>query len=173
MNWFSPVISTTCLASDEFEQMLTATCFTWQEHILQFNVLNCLEFKSLSPLYECLILKVSSSVQNWPSLTCSVLKLRQCKQHCVRALRLQKVGVWNDNLSLLIRWGRHKRIDQAVTPNLFPGQRTLVPACHRSSHTDKTHALWMTWRSNVWIVTLAEQQMQYFTLCGHCTTKCS
>lgn len=64
---------------------------------------------------------MSSSVRNWPSLTCSVLKLRQCKQHCVRALRLQKVGGWNDNLSLLIRWVRHKRIDQAATPNLLPG----------------------------------------------------
>lgn len=42
--------------------------------------------------------------------------------------------------SLLIRWERHKRVDQAATPNLFPGQRTLGPACHRSSHTDKTHA---------------------------------
>lgn len=27
--------------------------------------------------------------------------------------------------------------------------------------------------NDLWIVTLAEQQMQYFTLCGHCTTKCS
>lgn len=74
-----------------------------------------------SPLYTSVSLKVSSSVRNWPSLTCSVLKLRQCKQHCVRALRLQKVGGWNDNLSLLIRWVRHKRIDQAATPNLLPG----------------------------------------------------
>lgn len=54
------------------------------------------------------------SAKLWPSLTCSVLKLRQCKQHCVRALRLQKVGVWDNNLSLLIWRGKHKRIDQAA-----------------------------------------------------------
>lgn len=62
MNWFSPVISKT-LASNEFEQMLTAKCSAWQEHIFQFNVLNCLEFKSLSPLYECLIESVIISAK--------------------------------------------------------------------------------------------------------------
>lgn len=41
---------------------------------------------------------------------------------------------------------------------------------HTQTHTD-THFDDMT--LNLWIVTLAEQQMQYFTLCGHCTTKCS
>ena len=41
---------------------------------------------------------------------------------------------------------------------------------HTQTHAD-THFDDMT--LSLWIVTLAEQQMQYFTLCGHCTTKCS
>lgn len=36
-------------------------------------------------------------------------------------------------LSLLIRWVRHKRIDQAATPNLLPGVRgAWFPPAHRS-----------------------------------------
>lgn len=90
-------------------------CFTWQEHILHFDVLNCLEFKSLSPLYECLISKVSSSAQNcghrW-RVPC--LNWDSASSTAYVPWDYRKLGVWDNNLSLLIWRGKRKRINQAA-----------------------------------------------------------
>lgn len=58
--------------------------------VSQFDILNCLVFVSLSPLWVSHIETMFCQCKTVAIVACSLLELRQCEQHCVCALRFRK-----------------------------------------------------------------------------------
>lgn len=176
-------------------------CCTWQEQTLHFDVLNCLEFKSLSPLYECLISKVSSS-----ALNCGHRRRVPCLNGDSASSTAYvpwdyRTPAFETATSLLIWRGRRKRIDQAAAQGeaseaelhcgVVPGTWSPVPGPRSWSWSRaRARGAWAAPGAAVPTLTAPHWQSRtlndmmltchsgwaadaIFTLCGHCTTKCS
>lgn len=96
-------------------------------------------------------------------------------------LEIQKVRIQDGDWSVAICHGKHRKpinLSRTLSRPVDTQKAIVLSFQTTTQHVEiirknkHTHTLNDT-TLNLWIVTLAEQQMQYFTLCGHCTTKCS
>lgn len=88
---FTNSVFTVKLISIFIATFLSVQCYIW----LKYRYNSLLNLTALcsdrSPLYECLTSKYRFvDAKAVATVTCSLLKLRQCEQHCVRALRFRK-----------------------------------------------------------------------------------